>query len=307
MSISGNKDIDREIILLLPDKDFLSVCKINKYFWNVVCDDNLFRNRLSRTYPDTLKYNNDSYTWKDYFLFIIYYINKLKEDYDFKYKNGDPMAQYDIFVKAHTTFNIREKKEYKNYLKGTKIYNYTNLIIRSTEEGELSLLKRFAFYLPNPLFPTINKIDQDDLGTALMLACEIKNKEKEDEYYEIVKYLVEHGASIGSEELKSAAKNGSLKIVKYLVEHGSNVNISEGMSLERAAENGHLDIVKYLVEQGSVINSDALLKAKYAGHSEIVRYLIEHGCSPISFVNLSLRQAGNRKNIPERKIKDYSY
>ena len=84
------KDIDREILFKIKDdKEFLKSCNLNNYFRNEVCNDNFFRTRLSITYPNTLKYKINEQTWKQYFLEVIYYIAKLKEDYRYKYEDGN--------------------------------------------------------------------------------------------------------------------------------------------------------------------------------------------------------------------------
>ena len=45
-SFSGIKDVDREILLAMSDEDLLKSCSLNKYLFNVVCDDNFFYRRL---------------------------------------------------------------------------------------------------------------------------------------------------------------------------------------------------------------------------------------------------------------------
>lgn len=67
---------------------------------------------------------------------------------------------------------------------------------------------------------------------------------------DIVRFLVEHGAT--AEEKNRALTEGinNLDIVKYLAEHGTDLNYQDkdGYSpLHLAVKNGNLDIVKYLV------------------------------------------------------------
>ena len=100
---SGIKDQDREILLnIQDDKDLLKTCSLNKYLYNEVCNDMFFRNRLARTYPDTLKYKPEDMSWKAYFLRVIYYIAKMKEDNEYDYSifnEGNPEKQYEILQK----------------------------------------------------------------------------------------------------------------------------------------------------------------------------------------------------------------
>ena len=55
---SGHKDTDREILNKLGDIELLTVCKINKYFWNQVCNEDFFRNRLLNNYCNIQKNKN---------------------------------------------------------------------------------------------------------------------------------------------------------------------------------------------------------------------------------------------------------
>ena len=103
---SHGKDIDREILLSMDkDEDLLKACSVNKYFLNGVCDDMFFKNRLMKKYPNTLKYKNlenkktnfNKLSWKQYFLQVVFYITKLKEDYEYIYTVGNFQTQYKIF------------------------------------------------------------------------------------------------------------------------------------------------------------------------------------------------------------------
>ena len=98
-SFSGIKDVDREILLAMNDKDLLKSCSLNKYLFETVCNDNFFYQRLSLKYPDSLKYySKDEYkNYKNYYLKVIYWISKMKEDYDYSYVDGNPKTQYEIF------------------------------------------------------------------------------------------------------------------------------------------------------------------------------------------------------------------
>jgi len=80
---SGNKDVDREILSKLDDKNLLKACQINKYFWEKVCNEDFFRNRLLNNYPNIRR--EDIKNWKEFHLRAIYYISKMKEDYGYVY------------------------------------------------------------------------------------------------------------------------------------------------------------------------------------------------------------------------------
>lgn len=100
-SISGYKDTDREILLKMDDENFLKTCNLNNYFKNEVCNDNFFKKRLQEKYPDTLELNEYGNDWKRYFLEVVYYISKLKEEFNYDYYEGDPLS---IYIDLQETF-----------------------------------------------------------------------------------------------------------------------------------------------------------------------------------------------------------
>ena len=62
MSLSGLKDIDREILKYVDDGELLKICSVDKKMWNEVCDDNFLKRRLSQ-YPGIEKYKGQK-SWK---------------------------------------------------------------------------------------------------------------------------------------------------------------------------------------------------------------------------------------------------
>ncbi|XP_028417233.1 2-5A-dependent ribonuclease-like [Dendronephthya gigantea] len=110
--------------------------------------------------------------------------------------------------------------------------------------------------------------------------------------FEIVKYLVEHGAGVNGKDSKgrtvlhTAVAKGALEMVKYLVEKGAEVNSKDpdGRTvLNHALSTNNPEMVKYLVEHGADVNSKdtngrtVLHSAATKGTLEIVKYLVEHG------------------------------
>ncbi len=122
-SFTNVKDLDREILMKLPDDDLIKVCSLNKYMFQSVCDEQFFHRRLQQYYPDImLNYVKRPYdkTWRQYFLEIVYYINKLKEKYNYTYSSGSPEIQYKIFKKSE---------------------NNDELLIRAVRKGELEIVQ----------------------------------------------------------------------------------------------------------------------------------------------------------------------
>lgn len=70
-------------------------------------------------------------------------------------------------------------------------------------------------------------------------------------YYDVVKYLIKHGADVVSyenEPLINACRNGNIDIVQLLLEHGADVYAQEGKALFKASKYGYSNVVKLLIE-----------------------------------------------------------
>jgi hypothetical protein len=211
--LSGIRDVDREILGKLDDKDLLKVCSIDKYTWNTVCDDSFLKRRLLTKYPEIEEQKKKSETWKQFFLRAVHYIALMKEKFDYNYTFGNFVRQYEL---------LKTYKRNEN--------NIGLLLYISSANGELALV---IWSLKNGAV-----LRDGDLISA-----------SRNGHLSVVKYLVEHGANIhalNDVALNDASTKGHLDIVKYLVEHGANIHASNDLALFNAGMNGHLDVVKYL-------------------------------------------------------------
>ena len=92
--LSGLKDVDREILKYIDDKDLIKTCSIDRKTWNEVCDDNFLKRRLMK-YPEIEKYKLKDESYKQFFLRFVYYSSQMKEKYDdFEYTDGDFKKQF---------------------------------------------------------------------------------------------------------------------------------------------------------------------------------------------------------------------
>ena len=240
--LSGIKDLDREILGKIDDRELLKVCSIDKYTWNTVCDDAFLRRRLLAKYPEIEQYKFENETWKNFFLRVVQTIALMKKQFGYVYTFGNFDKQYEILVK-YKKFNA--------------------VLLESAIKGELALV----------IWELKNGFDihyGDDL--ALRLASD-------NNHLKVVKYLVESGANIHAENdyaLRFASRDGNLEVVKYLLEHGANIHAKDDYALRMASEKGHLEVVKCLIEHGANIYSNydyALRWASRNGHLDVVNYL----------------------------------
>ena len=291
--LTGIKDLDREILSKMSDRELLTVCQIDKRFYYDICDDNFLRRRLNE-YPGIEKYKLSNQSWKQFFLNATYTIAKMKEWYNFYYTQGDFKKQYKL-LKMYQKFGellVHSAKEGELSLvkysicKGAKINEYNGLALRWASEFNHYEIVKFL------VEKGINNI------SYALSSASIKGN------VEIVKYLVENGAFRHDEALILASINGHLRVVKYLVEKGADIHVNSDQPLRDASEYGHLEIVEYLIENGADIHAEAdaaLIYASKEGHYDIVKYLVENGAdvSARNFLAFSEAEENGHHEIVE--------
>jgi ankyrin repeat protein len=293
---TGLKDVDREVLKHVDDRELLQACSVDRRMWNEVCDDNFLQRRLKK-YGNIEKYKKEE-SWKRFYLRVIYYISMLKEKYQYEYTEGDFEKQYRL---------LHDNK------------SMNKLLIESAALGELSLVK---YALKNGAYL---HFFQD--GAVSLAAGE--------GHLDIVKYLVNLGSGIPPYSLIEAAANGHFKVVKYLIEEknvipteialtrailfgrtdivrylierGVDIHTENDYALRWAAKNGDLELVKFLMNFGANIHAEndfALLWAVENGHFDIVRYLVEHGADIYTYNKKALQIA---KEFKHQEIYDYLF
>lgn len=223
-SLSQNKDIDRKILSEIDnDTKLLELCSLNKYFFYQVCDEIFFQNRLIQKYPQLLLHKQENETWKDFYLKILYYVSKLKEDFDFisESNNGNPIIQYAILKKFKKIIPER----------------FFELVITYNEIDIIKYVKERY----NIIF---------NIYANIILNIAVRENK-----YDIVKYLLDEAevSSAGrNNNLKSfeiAAKNGNVDIFKTLYDYLP-VNLKNSFNkylfMQYAKVNGHKELYSFL-------------------------------------------------------------
>lgn len=76
--LTGKKDTDFIVLAKLNDEDLLNLCNSfeskNKYIYQICKDENFWMNRTFQKYGKVEK--NPDRSWKDFYLVLLYYINK---------------------------------------------------------------------------------------------------------------------------------------------------------------------------------------------------------------------------------------
>ena len=233
-SLTGIKDLDREIVNKLSDKDFLQMCSINRTYAERVCDDSYFRLRTLGRFPETVPYKdyiNENEvkdrkgrtrkvrTWKNHYLIIVKYIHLLQTDYKYSYKPQDKSPEL-------------------LYLAGKLLprdlsYSKNRALIYASQNG----------YFPIVKYLVENGADITTQSNAPVIFASGKG------HLSVVKYLVEHGADVttnDNEAVRWASEFGHSAIAAYLVEHGSDITARDNEALIMAKRYKHKNVVEYI-------------------------------------------------------------
>ena len=181
MSLSGLKDVDREILKYIDDSELLKVCSVNKWFYNHVCDDNFLKRRLMK-YPNIEK-SRQGENWKKFFWCFLYYKSEMEKKFDFSYNSGHFKKQYCLL--RYRCHNKNENEKERDYF--FRVVKHFSLMKHFIEKGYLQI---------------------DD---ALEYAC-MRGK------VETVKWLIDHGVNLqikGPVYLRLACLNERLEIIDY--------------------------------------------------------------------------------------------
>ena len=193
--LTGIRDVDREIVNNLNDKDLLNMCIVNRTYSQRVCDESYFRIRTLARFPETVQYKdyiqttNKERTWKNHYLTIVKYIDLLQSRYKYIYRAEDKSPEL-LYLAIQVVPSFYS-------------YNKNRALIKASYYGNLPLVK---YLVENGADITAEE------NAALRWASE-------KGHFDIVKYLVEHGADITARDnsaLKWAIAFGHSEVVKYL-------------------------------------------------------------------------------------------
>ena len=124
----------------------------------------------------------------------------------------------------------------------------------------------------------------------------------DDRYFDVVQYLLEHGADVNAQAnidhptpLHLASYWGGIKVAQLLLDHGANINVRDEtgqtqlhralINMEYEFKDGNSDDMKFLLDHGADVDaldnnhSTPLHLALHSGSAEAARLLLEYGAS----------------------------
>jgi Ankyrin repeats (3 copies) len=98
---------------------------------------------------------------------------------------------------------------------------------------------------------------------------------------EIVKLMIEKGATDFNSSMMYAAEEGHMEIVKLMIEKGATY-FNAGLII--VAGRGDMEIVKLMIEKGATNFNSGMNYAARGGHMEIVKLMIEKGATDFDLI-----------------------
>ena len=241
--LTGIRDLDREILKYLPDKDFLQMCGLNRTYSQRVCNDDYFRIRTENGYPETIPYKDYTKpkTWKKYYLNILKYIHLLQKDFNYEYGIEDKSPELLYLARVFSSNALDKYEDYSN----------EEALTMASTKGNLAVVK---YLLERGADISYH------LSAAIIWASNCG-------HLEVAKYLVRHGSDVNArngDALIFASYNGHLPVVKYLIRNGSNISSQNNKAVIEATRRCHLHVVKYLIRNGADISAQNNRALKYA-------------------------------------------
>lgn len=195
------KDAYEYLLNFADDKAVLNMLSVNRKFR----DEKLFKRIMKRRYPLLLRFKPSRESYKSFFIEMVYYISKLQEDF------GIPYIPF---------WKFNPKMFYYSYIKNPG-YFLDGAASEAAETGRLDLVRMF--------------IDKGAKEISLISAARGGN-------LDIVKLGTGRGSELNG-ALYEAAERGYLDIVKFLIEKGA-TDIAN--TLGAAEYMKHQEIVDYL-------------------------------------------------------------
>ena len=145
-TISGLKDIDREIIRYVEDEELLQVWRINKKTYYETCDDNFLIRRIGK---NTMTFKREDESVKQFFSRLVHFVSKMKEKHEFEYVEGNFEKQYEILERKYRANQLLDQAIEIGSLslvkyavqKGGQDYDEAVSLFHATGNGHLEIVK----------------------------------------------------------------------------------------------------------------------------------------------------------------------
>lgn len=279
-TILGIKDLDKHLAKYVEDKDVLNMIVNKKYL--ELFDEQFFHNLLLLKYPLLIRFKKDE-TWKNFYIKMVYYLSKLKEEFNFPYIPAidyNPKLVYERLRRYPATV-------WNDGLKFAAIV------------GDMQLIEEMLSKGANPDFGLAGSVIRGDekliayfisfgatsFGNALFYSAKYGHKDLIDTFLDFgaQPYHGLVGAAVGGNDeifdyintkypgnLNRALLSSVPNSVRHLIQKGAN-NLNQ--ALISHARSGFLKVVEILISEGATNIEEARDAAAINGKTAVVNYL----------------------------------
>ena len=179
---------------------------------------------------------------------------------NFKFSYNPARALGSALTSAAKNGHLEIVKYFVDEKKETQVWNAFYV---AAGKGDFAIVRYLADTMKNDLY------GKSEVLFHMNFALE---KAAEGGHLEMVKHLVEEGATNLHKSMEGAGLNGKWAVVRFFVDQGA----SSGLALHFAAKGGNLELARYLIEEkGCKHFEDALQTAALNDQLEVVKYLVE--------------------------------
>lgn len=186
MAFTGNKDIDRAILLKLDDVDLSNICQTDKYFKSLCSEESFWRTKTLQRFGNYLgdvssiekymiKYKFK--TWKSYYVSLVDFLEKKYLGYFIPYKGGG----LKVIRKFEDFRNTSLKRE--DIKKLNKVIDENDSILMENIRNFIIDSKEFKNFMDNQL-------DKDLLNPSSVFISSFEENSIDEYYQNIFTYLL---------------------------------------------------------------------------------------------------------------------
>tara|TARA_R110001599_G_scaffold130977_2_gene306563 strand:- start:1198 stop:1920 length:723 start_codon:yes stop_codon:yes gene_type:complete len=230
-------------------------------------DEQFFKRVMQRKYPLLLRFQKKDESIKSLFVRMTYAMAKLQEEFGIPYMS---------------TLSYNPSDLYRHWKHDGQLYN--RALRYAVRSGDLDAIKSMIGKEATAYNWVMgDAVKYGHLKVVKFLIDKITDSEQNiylitasaEGHIDIVKFLFD-SLNFNVEGLNMAlnftSRSGHTEIVKLLVQKGA-TDLNRG--LLEASKWGHLEIVKFLVQQGATNFASAIAKAKGSDYTDIINYLQE--------------------------------
>lgn len=260
------KDTDRLILDATDDRTLLEILKVNRNL--LILGEDSFKKRIQRSYPVLAKLKPYGIKWAKYYLDMVYYISKLKEDYDIDYipvSSFDP-ASYYISKKNERNIAkdlnlLRDSSHMAEILAElgdeTRIREWMNKYTKYKDFVLAFLLKYKNISLFEKLYvPNTKPVKYFNPNYGVHQAFLFLEEAAESGDIDIVNYVLKKFKSIFDHDELSAfnhliigsTKTGDIEMLSYITKMFPKQEIDFHELLDAAASKGQIDFIRSFIQ-----------------------------------------------------------